>query len=126
MPGLALFADPHGCNAQGNGQAFVSSWGGPVGSGRIAGATHCDPEFPSNGSCTLFCGKPNPERHARFVELATLTLRAGLSCDEAALASLNGAGQTSLVEDWNVDELLAGLQTRCASGSPTTPALPVD
>ncbi|TNE89795.1 MAG: hypothetical protein EP330_10325 [Deltaproteobacteria bacterium] len=88
IPGIALFAEPSGCNADNNGHAVRDAWSGPLLSARVIGATHCDPERPSNASCAWFCGRSDPERADAFLLAASSALKAALRCDEAALDAL--------------------------------------
>ena len=53
-PIIGLFGDASRCNADNNGLAVLAAAGqGEV--IRIAGATHCDFESPSDGLCRLLC-----------------------------------------------------------------------
>jgi pimeloyl-ACP methyl ester carboxylesterase len=91
-PGVALFAEPAGCNADGNGQEMASGWLGPTWSATVRGATHCDPERPSNTSCAVFCGPSEPARSDAFVAYTSAAISAVLSCDGDAIAALDLGG----------------------------------
>lgn len=118
VPGVVLFAEPHGCNAEGNGEAIADAWRGPRFSARISGGTHCDPEWPSNASCALFCGGADPGRADAFADLALDAIDAALACDPAALSRLELAGSDARISDRVDRGLVAAIRDGCA-GSPT-------
>lgn len=67
-PGLVLLAEPAPFNRHGNGVAMVKSYAGPLKILKVTGATHCDPESPTDLLGQLACGKVNAERHLLFRE----------------------------------------------------------
>lgn len=117
VPGLALFAEPHGCNADGNGLAVARAWRGPALSARVRGATHCDPEWPSNGSCALFCGAADPDRADAFADLALDAIDAALACDPDALDRLELAGSDPRITDRVDRGLVAALRAGCSGAA---------
>lgn len=78
-PGLALLAEPAPCNAHGNAVAMLRHYGGPLRMLRVRGATHCDPEAPSDLLAQLACGRVNAGRQRLFFENAVGFLEAVLS-----------------------------------------------
>lgn len=113
VPAVTLFAEPSGCNAHNNGHAIRDAWPGPLVSARIVGATHCDPERPSNISCATFCGRSHPEQADAFLEATRDALTAVLLCDDEARARLGALDRRYAdVSTVRVSELVT---SRCQS-----------
>lgn len=77
MPGtrlLSLRSEPSSCNAKGSVRELLAAL--PFGSDdvRVVGATHCDPEDPTDGACRLFCGGTSEEARGAYRRLLHLFL----------------------------------------------------
>jgi pimeloyl-ACP methyl ester carboxylesterase len=91
-PLLAIAGEPANCNAEGNGAAvYAASRVARV--ERIAGASHCDFESPTDGLCELVCADPDGGLGAQRRRIID-------SASRAALALL-GDGERA---DWPRDE----------------------
>ncbi len=77
-PGLALLAEPAAFNRDGNALSLLANYDGPLQILRISGATHCDPESPTDLLGQLACGAVDPARHALFLSIAAAFLEARL------------------------------------------------
>ena len=73
---LILLASPSGCNANGNASGIIRALGERATVISVPGATHTDPEWPTDWKARLACGKDSEDRRARFVEAATAALDA--------------------------------------------------
>lgn len=71
---LSLRSEPSACNGKGTVRELLA--GLPFGSEdvRIAGATHCDAEDPTDGVCRLFCGGSSERARAAYRRLLHLFL----------------------------------------------------
>jgi hypothetical protein len=65
-----LLAEPAPFNRQGNGVAMVKGYAGPLQILKVTGATHCDPESPTDLLGSLACGSVDTQRHALFKDTA--------------------------------------------------------
>ena len=80
-PGLgALFAvnlrsEPSACNALGSSRKLPPAVAFPLDDVHIVGATHCDPENPSDSLCAVACGAATPRRTGLYQELLYAFLR---------------------------------------------------
>lgn len=83
QPTLVIAAMPGLCNGEGSAHAFYQPLTVP-GSWfvRVMGASHCDAEDPSDGSCTLTCGGQSDIHHAMFRRYATAHLLAHFFCQD--------------------------------------------
>ncbi len=90
-PATFLLAESHMCNSNSNAQAVAAALGGPLFSLRVRKATHCDPENPSDGLCSLACGAADAKRQARFRRYAVATLDHVLRCAPGMATYLGGA-----------------------------------
>lgn len=91
VPTVAIFAEPASCNDNGSGVAMFRALAGPHYGLRTSGATHCDPENPSDSLCANFCGgAATPARQAEFSRYATAFLLAYLICDAPSLPYVDG------------------------------------
>lgn len=113
IPGLSLRAEPHGCNAHGNGQQLASDWAGPHWSAEVRGATHCDPESPSNAPCAWFCGASEPARAQAFIDVVQDAVDAVVRCDSEAIRRLDLAGSDPRLTDRVDDGLVQHLARTC-------------
>lgn len=68
--GLALLAEPAPFNLEGNALSMLADYGGEVTVWRVAGATHCDPESPTDWLGQLACGPVDVKRQRLFRETA--------------------------------------------------------
>lgn len=66
LPVALITAEPGACNAHGRSFTFIRSRLKPELDVTIPGATHCDPEGPSDVLCTWLCGAPDSGRKAAF------------------------------------------------------------
>ena len=117
VPAVTLHAEAHGCNAEGNGTTLAPAWSGPVWSAEIRGATHCDPEWPSNLSCRLFCGAPESVPSSAFPELALDAMDAVVRCDAEARRRLDHAGADPRIAWRSDDGWIHHLRTACPTES---------
>ncbi len=65
-PGLVLLAEPATFNLHANVLDTLKLYGGPLQVLRVKGATHCDPESPSDLLGQLACGRVDAARHEVF------------------------------------------------------------
>lgn len=75
---LSLRSEPSGCNAQGSVRELLASLPFESDDIRIAGATHCDAEDPTDGTCRLFCGGTSEEARAAYRRLFHFFVREAL------------------------------------------------
>jgi dienelactone hydrolase len=68
--GLALLAEPAPFNLEGNALSMLADYGGEVTMWKVVGATHCDPESPTDWLGQLACGKVDERRQRLFRETA--------------------------------------------------------
>jgi hypothetical protein len=68
VPVGLVTAPPAPCNALGRSFTPLRNALRPVLDVEIAGATHCDPESPSDFVCSVYCGAPDAARQARFTD----------------------------------------------------------
>jgi dienelactone hydrolase len=104
IPAVVLRAEPASWNANGNCRAIIRDKPGPLFACRIKGATHVDPESPTDGLAELACGKYDATRHAAFERYAVAGLRAVLFGDAASLALLKGATNDTALADVQLRE----------------------
>jgi dienelactone hydrolase len=72
---VVVRADPSRCNANGNARDIERAFAGRATVIAVAGATHADPEWPTDWKARLACGGDDDHRRARFVEAATAALK---------------------------------------------------
>jgi pimeloyl-ACP methyl ester carboxylesterase len=100
IPCAVIQAEPSRCNADGNAKQMVASLSGPLFALRVRGATHTDPEEPTDWLAELVCGKADPDRRAIFEHYTVAVLKSVFFGDAPALATLaaatNDAGVTVL------------------------------
>jgi dienelactone hydrolase len=72
---VILRADPSSCNGRGNAAGIERAFAGRATVVTVAGATHTDPEWPTDWKARLVCGDDDEGRRARFVVAATAALR---------------------------------------------------
>ena len=70
VAGLALLAEPAPFNLEGNALSMLADYGGEVTVWRVAGATHCEPESPTDWLGQLACGPVDEKRQRLFRETA--------------------------------------------------------
>lgn len=101
IPCAVIQAEPSRCNADGNAKQMVASLSGPLFALRVRGATHTDPEQPTDWLAELVCGKADPDRRAIFERYTIAVLKSVFFSDAPALATLaaatNDAGITVLL-----------------------------
>lgn len=68
----SIRSEPSACNANGSVVGLIDSVTFPADDIRIVGATHCDPENPTDWQCTLFCGGTSSQRRAIYQRLLYL------------------------------------------------------
>lgn len=91
IPCAVLQAEPSHCNAQGNARQIVVGLTGPLFALRVRGATHTDPEQPTDWLGELVCGKTDPTRRAIFERYTVAVLKSVFFGDAPALATLAAA-----------------------------------
>jgi pimeloyl-ACP methyl ester carboxylesterase len=85
----SLRSEPSACNANGSVTGLLGSLRFAAEDVRIAGATHCDPENPSDFLCRLVCGGGSSARQTTYQRLMYLFLR-----DTFAIPEVAGETQT--------------------------------
>ena len=98
---LSLRSEPSSCNASGSVRSLLGRFSFPVEDVRIVGASHCDPENPTDALCTLFCGGTSGSRRTYYQRLMFLFFKDALGVPllesppqtyAAFLAELDAAG----------------------------------
>jgi dienelactone hydrolase len=88
---LVLRAEPHACNGHGNAQGIQAALNTRSLCLMVTGATHADPEWPTDSLAEAVCGKSSDSRRALFVCYATAALRTELLADPQSKAVLDVA-----------------------------------
>lgn len=65
-------SEPSSCNANGSVVGLLNAVVFPTDDIRVVGATHCDPENPTDWQCTLFCGGTSSQRRGVYQRLLYL------------------------------------------------------
>ncbi len=68
----SLRSEPSSCNASGSVVSLLERIYFPVDDVRIVGASHCDPENPTDALCRLFCGGSSDARRAHYQRILYL------------------------------------------------------
>lgn len=68
----SLRAEPSSCNSNGTVLDLLDAMAFNIDDVRVVGATHCDPENPTDIGCTLFCGGTGAARRDVFRKAMTL------------------------------------------------------
>jgi dienelactone hydrolase len=105
IPCAVLLAEPCHCNANGNAKQIVAGLSGPLFALRVRGATHTDPELPTDWLAELACGKADAERHAIFERYALAVLKTVFFRDAPSLASLAKATNDEGIKDLSIRAL---------------------
>lgn len=74
----SLRSDPGACNAGGTALALLGHLPFPCQDIHILGASHCDPEDPTDAACTLFCGKGTARSRSLYRQLLHFFIRDAL------------------------------------------------
>jgi len=115
----ALRSEPGPCNAFGSGAVFSDAPPVPVDEITIVGATHCDPENPSDLLCAIGCGGITATGTTLYQRLLYVFLK-----DRLAITPADGASDTF---DATVDSLVAtGAVTRRSRGPSALPRFKVN
>lgn len=77
-PGLALLAEPAPFNLEGNARSMLAAYAGSLQVLKVQGATHCEPEWPTDRLGQIACGKVDAARQRVFRESALRFLEACL------------------------------------------------
>lgn len=100
----SLRSDPSACNAAGSVVALLSRLAFPSLDVRLVGATHCDPENPTDLLCAFGCGGTSATRRSLYQRLQYLFLQDALGVpsvesppDTYGAALLQGLRETTLV-----------------------------
>jgi hypothetical protein len=72
---VSLRSEPSSCNAHGSVGKLLRQMKASADDVRIVGATHCDPEDPTDAFCRLFCGGTSAESRASYQRFVTLYLQ---------------------------------------------------
>jgi dienelactone hydrolase len=113
-PTLVLGAVSNRCNANASADGLYAALTVPSRWFlRVANATHCDAEDPTNALCTGTCGGEDPARRALFRRYMTAHLRAVLDCEATSWVP-GGAGLMADVGRAVVGELDAPGRIGCA------------
>jgi pimeloyl-ACP methyl ester carboxylesterase len=75
LPLLSLRSEPGACNANASVGRLVERMTFVVSDLRIVGATHCDPENPSDISCEIVCGRSEESNRETYLKLTDVFLR---------------------------------------------------
>ncbi|MBN1558060.1 MAG: alpha/beta hydrolase fold domain-containing protein, partial [Lentisphaerae bacterium] len=101
LPFCSLRSEPGACNRYGSVLGILERLPFITEDIRVAGATHCDPENPSDALCGLACGAADPARQAVYQQLMTCffsdalqapPLPGGPACFTGCLADAEAAG----------------------------------
>jgi pimeloyl-ACP methyl ester carboxylesterase len=68
----SMRGEPSSCNGDGSILDLLTTMSFNLDDVRVVGATHCDPENPTDLGCTLFCGGTNAARRTVFRNTMTL------------------------------------------------------
>jgi hypothetical protein len=123
-PTLVLSAEPSQCNARGSSSDLWNALSTMGANGswrlRVVGATHCDPEDPTNLLCTGTCGRDAPARRTLFRRYATAHLLAAFGCDPLALPYLPGGMALAMDVSGNglADLATKGMPLACGGPRP--------
>ena len=91
---LSLRAEPAACNALGSVSGLVDALGFAADDLRVVGATHCDPEGPTDIACSIACGGSNAAKSTTFRTLIYLFLQEALAVP--IIASTDGGFQSTV------------------------------
>jgi len=75
---LNIRSEPGPCNAGGSVADLMDALLFPASDVRVTGATHCDPESPTDLSCQLVCGKSGGTKNRTYLRLSDVFLRNAL------------------------------------------------
>jgi hypothetical protein len=94
---VSLTSDPSSCNAFGNVRRLEEKLRFPSEEVHLLGATHCDPESPTDVLCRIVCGGGSPDAQSRYRSLLQLFFAKAFGEDaanayEAELEALELAG----------------------------------
>ena len=78
LPFASWRSEPQACNAHGEIRLLLDALPFATEDVLIVGATHCDPESPSDGLCALTCGCSTPERQSLYLQFLYLFAREAL------------------------------------------------
>lgn len=123
MPCGVLLAEPESWNMHGNARRLLERLKAPRFALKVRGATHLDPESPTDLLGQLACGFADPARHAIFRRYAIAFLKSVLKDDLEAQKVLEGASDDSAVT--GVENNMPRL-TSSASLSPPEILLPLN
>ncbi len=98
IPCAVIQAEPSSCNAHGNATQMAASLTGPLFALRVRGATHTDPEQPTDWLAELVCGKADPDRHAIFERYTIAVLKSVFFGDAPSMATLTATSNDAGVE----------------------------
>ena len=83
VPVAITYSEDSSCNASGSARTLYAAASAPKRGIKIVGATHCDPEDPTDFLCTLVCGSANSARQTLYRRYATGWFEYYLRCDAA-------------------------------------------
>jgi pimeloyl-ACP methyl ester carboxylesterase len=107
FPAIALASvrsESSPCNANGSVRSLLARLPFRVEDVRIVGATHCDPENPSDRLCDTICGASSPKRQRLYRTLMYLFLRDALA---APMFESDFPSYESALDAYQADGLLA-------------------
>jgi hypothetical protein len=92
---MSLRSESGGCNASGTGAALTANLPFPTYDLKINGASHCDPESPTDITCQLACGQGSVEAAGLYRRLMYLFFKQAFNSEsrESGEDSLEGAIQ---------------------------------
>jgi predicted dienelactone hydrolase len=85
------WSEPSACNAFGSAEDLHALAGAPKRGLDLIGATHCDPEEPSDVGCLLICGGDSEPMRELYRRHATDWFEYHLHCDESYRSWIDGA-----------------------------------
>ena len=91
IPCAVFQAEPSRCNAGGNARQVVAGLAGPLLALRVRGATHADPENPTDWLAEFVCGKADATRRTLFETYTLAVLKSVLLGDASSSAALAAA-----------------------------------
>jgi len=83
VPVGITYSEDSACNANGSARTLYAAASAPKRGVKIVGATHCDPEDPTDILCAFTCGPTNSVRQALYRRYTTGWFEFYLRCDAA-------------------------------------------
>ena len=121
VPVAITYSEDSSCNASGSARTLFAAASAPKLGIKIVGATHCDPEDPTNILCTLTCGSANSARQTLYRRYTTGWFEYYLRCDAAYEPWVYGAQVQSDVAAGRITYDVAPIPPAPLPCGPTSP-----